>query len=123
MTIEGNYMQNSLEIMIDQAKIPGVAVAVMSSSREIVTQATGVTNKMSSQVVTDTTVFEAASLSKPVFAYLLIKMAERGEFDLDKPLYEYVPNGFGPPEMRGYDLESISNQEVKTNKLHIELID
>lgn len=116
-------MQNSLETMIDQAQIPGIAVTVMSSSRNIVTQAAGVTDKITSQVVTDTTVFEAASLSKPVFAYLLIKMSERGEFDLDKPLHEYVPNGFGPPEMRGYDLELMSNQEVKTNKLYIELID
>ena len=36
------------------------------------------------------TVFEAASLSKPVFAYAVLWMAQRGELDLDKPLIDDV---------------------------------
>lgn len=35
-------------------------------------------------------VFQAASLSKVVFAYIVNKMADAGEIDLDKPLYEYT---------------------------------
>lgn len=36
------------------------------------------------------TVFQAASLSKPVFAYIVLRMADRGEIDLDTPLYKYI---------------------------------
>ena len=36
------------------------------------------------------TVFQAASLSKPVFAYIVMRMAERGEIDLDKSLSAYT---------------------------------
>lgn len=36
------------------------------------------------------TVFQAASLSKPLFAYIVVKMAERGEIDLDAPLVRYA---------------------------------
>lgn len=35
-------------------------------------------------------VFQAASLSKVVFAYIVNKMADAGEIDLDKPLYGYT---------------------------------
>ena len=38
-------------------------------------------------------VFQAASLSKPLFAYIVLKMAERGEIDLDAPLSEYTGTG------------------------------
>ena len=36
------------------------------------------------------TVFQAASLSKPVFAYIVMKMAGNGQIDLDKPIVEYL---------------------------------
>jgi len=36
------------------------------------------------------TVFQAASLSKPVFAYIVMRMSDRGEIDLDRPLFEYT---------------------------------
>ncbi|NIP79534.1 MAG: serine hydrolase, partial [Gemmatimonadetes bacterium] len=42
--------------------------------------------------VTDRTVFQAASLSKPVFAYLVMRLVERGVIDLDRPLARYAPN-------------------------------
>ena len=36
------------------------------------------------------TVFQAASLSKPIFAYIVLKMVDRGEIDLDTPVCEYT---------------------------------
>ncbi|KGT10301.1 hypothetical protein NV63_00790 [Elizabethkingia anophelis] len=35
--------------------------------------------------------FEAASLSKPVFSYFVLKLAHEGKLNLDKPLYQYLP--------------------------------
>lgn len=96
-------MQNRLKTILNQAQIPGAAIAITTSSGSITTQVAGVTNNLIPQDITDTTVFEAASLSKPLFAYLVIKMAERNEIDLDKPLHEYVPeSGFGPQAMRNH---------------------
>ena len=43
------------------------------------------------QPVSEETVFEAASLGKPVFAYAVLRMADAGVLDLDRPLYDYLP--------------------------------
>ena len=86
-------MPNPLEMMINQAEIPGVSVARISGD-DITTETAGVINADTHEAVSDTTVFEAASLSKPVFAYIVLKMAERGEIDLDRPLHEYFSDRY-----------------------------
>jgi CubicO group peptidase (beta-lactamase class C family) len=40
--------------------------------------------------VTDETLFEACSMTKPVFAYIALKLVEQGQLDLDRPLAEYL---------------------------------
>jgi CubicO group peptidase (beta-lactamase class C family) len=100
-------MQNPLETMINQAEIPGVSVARISGGGDIATETAGVVNTDTHEAVSDTTVFQAASLSKPVFAYIVLKMVEDGKFSrpgearesgLDRPLHEICD--FGPPELR-----------------------
>lgn len=42
----------------------------------------------------DGTVFQAASLSKPVVAFLALRMAGRGELGLDTPVSTWLPGGY-----------------------------
>ena len=46
------------------------------------------------------TLFPAASLGKPVFAYAVLRLAEQGRLDLDRPLKSYVPD-HAPADPRG----------------------
>ena len=50
----------------------------------------GVLHAESKSEVRPETVFRAASLSKPVFAYLVLRMAEERILELDRPLYRYL---------------------------------
>ena len=102
-------MPHALEQLIGKNNIPGLSMASISPDGEIVSQSAGVTdqNATEPQPVNNTTMFAAASLTKPVFAYIVLKMIERGEFSrpgetpvsgLDRPLYEICD--FGPPHLR-----------------------
>jgi CubicO group peptidase (beta-lactamase class C family) len=56
--------------------------------------ALGVNDTQTREPVTADTVFEAASLSKPVFAYAVLKLVEKGMIDLDKPMAELVNKSY-----------------------------
>ena len=70
--------------------IPGLSMAVVQNGRVVWAGAFGTINDSAQTPVNPGTIFEAASLSKPVFAYLVLRLADRGEFDLDRPLYEML---------------------------------
>ena len=76
---------NSLFHVMHLYRIPGVSLAVIQG-KVIETFEWGVKNSLSKEPVTSSTVFEAASLSKPLIAYLALKLCERGVLDLDLPL-------------------------------------
>jgi Beta-lactamase class C and other penicillin binding proteins len=47
-------------------------------------------NDSTTASVNKNTIFQAASLSKPVFAYIVLRMYDRGEIGLDTPICEYT---------------------------------
>ncbi len=70
--------------------IPGLAVAVVQDGRVVWARGFGTRNDGARAPVDTGTIFEAASLSKPVFAYVALRLAGRGEIDLDRPLAEIL---------------------------------
>lgn len=71
--------------------IPGVSLALVKDGRVVYHKTYGVLNTMTGEKVNDNTLFEAASITKPVFAFAVQRLAERGVIDLDKPLHLYLP--------------------------------
>lgn len=72
-------------------QVPGVSLALIKDGKVVYHQSYGVKNTISRAKVEEHTLFEAASITKPVFAYAVQRLMEKGMIDLDKPLYEYLP--------------------------------
>ena len=78
--------------LMDSLKIPGLSIAIINDSQVVYKGLFGLENINTNDSVTDQTIFEAASMSKPVFAYFVMKQVDKGIFELDKPLYQYLLN-------------------------------
>lgn len=76
------------------ASVPGLSIAVIQNGRIVWRQAFGVKDAASGALVTVDTMFEAASMSKPVFAYLVMKLCEDRVIDLDTPLTKYTKDRY-----------------------------
>jgi CubicO group peptidase (beta-lactamase class C family) len=72
---------------MQRAHVPGLAIAYLRDCRVERVATYGVTDAESGVPVSERTLFEAASLSKPVFSYLLLQLAEAGRIDLDAPIH------------------------------------
>jgi CubicO group peptidase (beta-lactamase class C family) len=70
--------------------VPGLQIALIENGNTTWLGDFGVKNASTGQHVTDETIFEAASLSKAVFAYGALKLVEQGKLDLDAPLTGYL---------------------------------
>lgn len=80
----------ALPSIMELAGVPGIAVAHVSGA-SVRAEGHGVTRATDGRPVDADTVFEAASLSKPVFAYIVMQLVAERALDLDRPLREYLP--------------------------------
>jgi len=82
-------------------KVPGVSIAVVHDAQVVWRRGFGLADVTTKVPVDNDTVFEAASMSKPVFAYVALKLCEKGVIGLDTPLTKYAPESFltGDPRL------------------------
>ncbi len=84
-------LEKAIPVLMNKGHVPGLSIAVIRGGKILWTEGFGIKNTKTGEPVEKDTVFEAASLTKPFFAYMVMKLVESGELDLDKPLVEYVP--------------------------------
>src|ERR1700722_19567772 len=87
-------LQTDIPSLLQQADVPGLSIALIRKGKLVWSGAFGVSNADTKKPVDANTVFEAASLSKPVFAYAVLKLVDEGKLALDIPFNGYLGNNY-----------------------------
>ncbi len=87
-------LERELPQLMREGDVPGLALALVRDGEVVWHKGFGVKNAQTKEPVDDATIFEAASLTKPVFAYAVLKLVEMGKLDLDTPLNKYLPGNY-----------------------------
>jgi CubicO group peptidase (beta-lactamase class C family) len=86
--------------VMEIAGVPGLSMSVVQDGRVAWTHYHGVMDATTNQPVSADTLWPAASLSKPAFAFAALHLVDEGKLDLDRPLKSYVPD-HAPDDPRG----------------------
>lgn len=102
-------MDQFLKTQMDSLELPGLSIAIFNDGKIVYHRALGVTNvntkektdfchiplsgpnANTNEQVGEYSIFEAGSLSKPLFACFVMRMVDKGLLSLDTPLYKYLP--------------------------------
>lgn len=88
-TISEEAITTFLETQMERTGTPGLSLTIINNGEiayHTVKGKQGPNTPMSSK-----TIFEGASLSKPLFAFFVMQLVEEGVLELDTPLYTYLP--------------------------------
>src|SRR5215217_6639679 len=72
--------------LMQAGHVTGLAIAVFNNNKAVYEKTFGYKNAETKEGIKPSTNFYGASLSKAVFAVLVLKLVEQGVLDLDKPL-------------------------------------
>lgn len=77
---------------MESLNMPALSIAIINDGKVVYHRVKGYANKEKKILADSNSIFEGASISKSVFGFFVMTFVEDGILDLDKPLYEYLPN-------------------------------
>ncbi|WP_265569880.1 serine hydrolase domain-containing protein [Sphingomicrobium nitratireducens] len=86
----------AVEALLEKHGVPGLQLVDLEACRPVAALEAGTAIVENATPVARDTLFEAASLSKTVFAYLVMTLVDDGVIDLDRPL---ATDGFAYPRI------------------------
>lgn len=91
MVIKGDVILNySLEEGMKKHQVPGVSIAVENDGKLDWAKGYGIANTNTGTQVDTSTLFQAASISKPITALAILKLMEENKVDLDTNVNTYL---------------------------------
>jgi CubicO group peptidase (beta-lactamase class C family) len=86
--------------LLRDGKVTGAGIAIFNDGTITYLKAYGYRDKEKGLPLTADSVMTSASLSKSIFAYMVMQLVQEKILDLDKPVYQYLPMPL--PEYRFY---------------------
>lgn len=85
-----SHLDETITRLMDTAKVTGLGITIFNNNSIVYQKAFGYSNTATSTPLTPNTIFYGASLSKAVFAALVMQLVEEEVIDLDTPLQSYL---------------------------------
>jgi len=83
-------LDDKIQSLMKAANVQGLAISIFNNNEPVYKKTFGYKRIDTKAPINTNTNFYGASLSKPVFAVLVMKLVENGTLNLDKPLQEYL---------------------------------
>ncbi len=98
-------LDNKIESLMKAANVQGLAIAIFNNNESVYKKTFGYKSVDTKEPINTRSNIYGASLSKPVFAVMVMKLVEEGLLDLDKPLQDYLPKPIYeyPPSKKWHD--------------------
>jgi CubicO group peptidase (beta-lactamase class C family) len=90
------WLRENVPALMTHLHVPGVSIAIVQHGEVTWAQGFGVRDPRDGTPVTAETIFEAASLSKPILSLVALQMVQDGRLDLDRPLVQYLGHDYLP---------------------------
>ena len=105
--------------LLNKYGVTGTAVALIHNGKVMWTEGYGFADKEKGIKVTPNTVFQAASISKAVTAWGIMKLVEEGRLDLDTPVENYLTRWHIPPSE--YDENGVTARRLLSHTAGLSL--
>lgn len=89
--ISPSQIDTTVARLMGTANVTGVGIAILNDDKVVYLKTYGVRDKERHLPLTPDSVMTAASLTKPAFAVMVMRLVHERIIQLDKPVYEYLP--------------------------------
>jgi CubicO group peptidase (beta-lactamase class C family) len=96
-------IDSTLKSFVDSGKIAGVSALIFEKDKEVYFNAFGYADREAKIPIDRNTVVRIYSMTKPVTGVALMKLYEKGAFQLDDPLSKYAPEFADMKVFKGVD--------------------
>jgi methyl acetate hydrolase len=97
-----------LNRVVTDTHIPGLVALVVDSERVLYRHAVGHRSTAASAPMSADTIFNIASMTKPIATTAIMMLVEEGKLGLDDPVSEYVPELADKPVLAAFDAADAS---------------